>query len=187
MLQQLEKRTNGITTTVMMALSFLLQYILVGRMLPVFLNYSGGLPNLDQLFWYDGTVIEQLFSTLGEAGRAYYTQVMAVDFIFGIFYSLGYTMLLILIFRALKVKGPLNLLRFSPLLMLLFDYGENSLNLIHVNLYPGLISPLVLPAAICTFLKMAIGGVGLLTILLGLLALPVSFIRGRLKRSRAGE
>jgi hypothetical protein len=111
---------------------FLLQALLIGKYLPEFLSFSGGIKNPDQLFAYDWAFLTHLYQTLGAEGRRLYAEMLGVDFLYTLLANTGYALLL----AALVSKRTWYII--LPLVVMLSDILENIAQLILMNRFPNI-------------------------------------------------
>lgn len=145
-----------------LSIAFSLQYVLIAKFLPDFLNFSSGIQNPDQLFWYSSSWLQQLYLALGNGGRQFYQNMLFVDFFYATFAGIGYSMLLYFLIRNTNWTW----ISITPLIMTFFDYAENTIQILLLNSYPNMNDTLVLLAAVSSFLKFALGGIGILFIVI---------------------
>ncbi|WNJ18269.1 hypothetical protein [Pontibacter sp. G13] len=142
-----------------LAVGFCIQYVLIAHFLPAFLDHAGGLKNPDQLLSYSAAYLEELYGMLGVEGRAFYAQMLSVDFGYATISGVGYSLLL----AALSKQRKWFIL--LPLMTTLFDVAENTLQLILMRQYPMLSPTGVTVASVLTSAKMITGMVVLLLIM----------------------
>jgi hypothetical protein len=145
-----------------LAIAFLLQYVLIANFLPDFLNFSSGLKNPDQLSWYSDSWLQHLYLALGDEGRQLYQKMLFVDFFYATFAGIGYSMLLYFLTKNTKWKW----ISITPLIMTFFDYAENIIQILLLKSYPDLNATLALLSAMSSFSKLAMGGIGILFIVI---------------------
>ena len=164
-----------------LAIAFSLQYVLIVDFLPGFLDFSSGIKNPDQLSWYSVSWLEHLYLALGDQGRQFYQQMLLVDFFYATFAGIGYSILLYLLTSNTKWKW----ISITPLIMTFFDYAENIIQILLLRSYPDLNATLVSLSASSSFLKLAMGGLGIL--LLGIFGLRWGYLRLRLYIQKARQ
>lgn len=137
-------------------------------------------PTLDSDVHYDATYAYDLFCSLTDKGRRLYAwSEITADLIFPIIYSFFLSLLIIYIFQKTSFTKPQQFLAMLPFLMLLFDYGENTLIAFMLFDYPDRHTALAQVASVCTKLKWSLLVVSLAAILFGLTCLMIQFVERR--------
>ncbi|MDJ0757210.1 MAG: hypothetical protein QNJ45_27000 [Ardenticatenaceae bacterium] len=157
----LRKMIKWPTAAVLLVGAFTLQYFLISEYLPRFLEYSKGLLNPDQLFWYSAGQLEQLYLTLGAPGRKFYQSMLRLDFFYATFAGLGYSLLLYLLSKNTRWK----MIFVVPLLMTFFDYFENLAQLYLLQNFPEIDPGIALLSAASSFLKLTSSGIGIFLVI----------------------
>ena len=138
---------------------FILQGILIGKYLPESLLFSDNIKNPDQLFSYDLAYLKSLYQALGKDGRAFYVEMLGVDFLYAIISGIGYSLLLASLIK--KEKWYIML----PLLLAISDILENISQLILMRFFPKIPAFGVLTASLFSSIKMMLSLVCILLIL----------------------
>lgn len=101
---------------------------------------SGEHPMLDLLFGYSQEEAYYILDAIGEEGRsAYFFTTSIADMLYPIVYSLFLSIIIILILKKMMIAdGLLSYLAFSPFLIMIFDFIENSAIIIMLSSFPQL-------------------------------------------------
>ncbi len=129
---------------------FILQGILISKYLPEFLIYSSNIKNPDQLFSYDLEYLNTLYKTLGKEGRAFYAEMLGIDFLFTTISGLGYSLLLASLIKTRKWYILL------PLILAISDILENVSQLFLMNIFPDANSFVVVLSSLFSSIKMTL-------------------------------
>lgn len=129
-------------------LGFILQGILIKKYLPEFLIHSNNIKNPDQLFSYDLEYLTNLYQLLGIEGRAFYAEMLGIDFLFTVTSGIGYSLLLAALIKERKWYIML------PLLLALSDILENFSQILLMNSFPGITSFEVALSSLFSTIKM---------------------------------
>jgi hypothetical protein len=144
------------------SLSFWLQFKLVGDYLPLFLKYSQGIKNPDQLFWYSSEWLQALYQNLGSAGRSFYVEMLLLDFVYLSVTSLALLSLLYVLTRETRFT----LLFWLPLIAAGADVLENLCQIILLNTFPEQINFFVTISSMGSLIKMLLMMVIIVAVLL---------------------
>ncbi|MBM1106381.1 hypothetical protein JQC67_09555 [Aurantibacter crassamenti] len=154
-------------------LGFVLQAILILKYLPEFLSYSNGVKNPDQLFSYNFEYLSNLYQQLGEEGRAFYSEMLGVDFLYTTISGIGYCLLLAALVK--KVKWYIIL----PLFLAISDVFENISQLLLMSLFPKISTSEVSIASIFTSTKMTLSIICVVLILFFIVKNVFNWIKTR--------
>lgn len=157
--------------------SFILQYLLMTNYLNTFLDYSSGMKNPDQLFWYSDDWLKKLYASLGRTGRSFYIEMLLVDFLYILFSCIGYTMLLYLLTRD-TVWSYTSIL---PVFVAVFDVTENAAQLILLSSYPQISTSWMLLSKVSSLFKLSLALVGFLLIAIFIFRNAVIKFKSRLQ------
>lgn len=127
---------------------FILQGILISKYLPEFLIYSNNIKNPDQLFFYDLEYLKTLYQALGKEGRAFYAEMLGIDFLFTTISGFGYCLLLATLIK--KRKWYIMI----PLLLAISDVLENVSQLFLMNIFPDINSFVGVLSSLFSSIKM---------------------------------
>lgn len=106
---------------------------------------------VDLTFGFNPGRTLQMVADYGDAGRAYYKQViLIVDSAFPIVYALIFAVLITLIYRKL-LMGPVRYLNLVPFIAMVFDFLENFAIVSLLNHYP---EQSVFMASLCEVFKL---------------------------------
>jgi hypothetical protein len=117
----------------------------------VFLEFSGGLKNPDQLFGYNASILLEIFEQLGSQGRKFYSKMLWVDNIYTLSTGIGFCLLLGYLVK--KEKWYVLL----PLTFTVFDLLENTFHMVFLLVYSSISSGLVNLASMLTIFKYTFG------------------------------
>ncbi|AKP52866.1 MULTISPECIES: hypothetical protein [Bacteroidota] len=154
-------------------LGFVLQAILILKYLPEFLSYSNGVKNPDQLFSYNFEYLSNLYQQLGEEGRAFYSEMLGVDFLYTTISGIGYCLLLAALVK--KEKWYIIL----PLFLAISDVFENISQLLLMSLFPKISTSEVSIASIFTSTKMTLSIICVVLILFFIVKNVFNWIKTR--------
>jgi|GEM_PF-4663440 len=160
LIARVHRGANWPLITLFLLPAFAVQYLLIAEYLPVFLDFSQGLMNPDQLFCYDSVYLEQLYRELGDPGRSHYKDMLRLDYLYMALAGIGYALLI----AKLERKGTA--LIGLPLMMLIFDALENTLQIQLLNGYPSFPATWIELSSLASSLKMVMGLIAMLYLLL---------------------
>ncbi len=111
---------------------FILQSILINIYLPEFLIHSNNIKNPDQLFSYNLEYIKTLYQALGIEGRAFYVEMLGIDFLFAAISGVGYSLLLATLIKERRWYILM------PIILAISDILENISQLFLMSLFPDI-------------------------------------------------
>lgn len=149
---------------VALAFTFTVQFVLIRHYLPAFLTLSGGLPNPDQLLWYEPDQLQTLYAALGDAGHTLYREMLVVDYLYATLAAVAYSMWITCLLR----HGAWRWIAITPWVMTGFDFVENTLQLLLMAQWPALEGTWVCAAAIASLGKMVSSFVAMISLVFAL-------------------
>jgi hypothetical protein len=116
---------------------------------------SGGLGTLDMRFGYGTLQAYTLLEKIGGLGRALYTRLICLDFLFAAVYMIFQSLLITLLIAMAKLDPFWEKLNLLPFLSCALDFAENVLHLLVIASYPEKLAVLISVASVITAVKLA--------------------------------
>lgn len=131
-------------------------------------DLSGGVGTLDITLGYLPETARQMIETYTPVGRNLYILTeWTADLFYPLVYTVLFSLLLAIVYKhAFASDSPFQYLRWSPLIMMVFDYLENTSVTILLAIYPRFPLPLAIFASFASLMKWVLGftaGIGLIT------------------------
>ncbi|GGZ92443.1 hypothetical protein [Algibacter mikhailovii] len=180
----IDKHTSGKKVLGLFILTNSVYIIMLTVTIPKTMEFSNGMKLLDMMpSGYDLNYVNELFSTLGENGRAtYLTNQIPMGMIYPLLFGLSYCLLLGYFLKKLnKLHIPYLYLCILPLIAGISDYLENTGIIIMLNHYPDLTETMVNTSHTFTILKSISTTVFFIALIIILILLGLKFLKSNKK------
>jgi hypothetical protein len=143
--------SKATTRTVLISLGFYLLSIVALNFYDIQIaRYAPGITKPDLQFGYTPSVISEIFTTLGPAGRQIYLQHLVVDSIMPVLFALAVLMVV-----ARVIPRWLSLLSIAPVTFMVLDLVENASFAWMITQYSSISTSLVSVTSVITMIKLS--------------------------------
>lgn len=141
-------------------------------------GFSGGVNTLDVTIGYLPEMARLMIEEYTPDGRRWYILTeWTADLLFPLAYTVFFSLLLAIVFKhAFPDDSPFQRLRWSPLLMMVFDYLENTSITILLVMFPGFSMAVGIIASIASLLKWILGFTAGIALITGCVALLLKLL-----------
>ncbi|MDH5654715.1 MAG: hypothetical protein OEZ34_02330 [Spirochaetia bacterium] len=152
---------------------------------PELITISGEKGLLDLMTYYSAGEAYEAVHSYGEKGRELYFRFIAADYLFIIFYSIGFSFLLIYLIRFLPFRNKnLSVLNLLPFSVGLFDFIENTAVLSMLAIFPDKTLFAGTIAGTATFIKHLLSFVSVFVLAVSLLLIFYSRLKHQILNSK---
>jgi hypothetical protein len=173
----LHAMTKGFNISILALIYILMQLFVMQKADAEIRNLSGGVGPIDLQFAYSRQKVFSMLEAYGEVGRNFYLTIeLTADLIYPLIYTLLLCMLIVFLFEKLNAGAVLiSRILLLPLLALVFDYLENIMLIMMLQLYPATDGTLALAASFFTSAKWVAALLSMVACLTAAAALLVNF------------
>jgi hypothetical protein len=155
-LEDLQRRVTWRTVLILTTVFVLMSLVIFNFGWAPRIEVISGQPLIDTLFAYSVDDLYRILGEYGPEGRQLYTQYLIwLDLLYGTLAGVTFAAILLVLSKSVDRFG--SLLRASaliPIMMMLFDYGEDTLFLLVLARYPEIMIGLASMASLLTSLKL---------------------------------
>lgn len=178
LIKLINKNNSGRIVLGLFILTNIVYLLMLTITIPNTMIFSNGLKILDMMpLGYDLNYVHDLFSALGNNGRAYYlNKQLALDMIYPMLFALSYSLILLYFLKKLnKLNTSLKYLSLLPGIAGFADYLENLGIILMLKGYPDLTDVVVKSTNFCSLTKSLSTTLTFIVLIIMLIILSIKF------------